>query len=629
MLQKTKFLLLSALSLPVIAFACTAGEIGPDGSNSDEGTGSGGTTINPGDGGTTGLPPVVIDPEVIGAPPTASCADGVLDDDEACDDGNMNSDDGCGSNCRYVEPGFVCPEPGEPCRPFAKCGDSALIFPEQCDDGNVAEGDGCSPTCKFEIGWTCNGSPSMCAETTCGDGTKEGAETCDEGDAVPFDGCSGTCQGEPICTTDGCTSACGDGLIIAPEVCDDGNGIDGDGCSAACQPEPGYECAADPAACEQVNGECVLRVPVIFRDFDESHSDFAVDCKGSDGGLEATPGLVEPTLTNGKPVATALAPEECISNLGDWYTNTVAQPIVGSLVLFDNGNGGFVNRYGENGEQWKLYEPRWCGNGDTMCMASPPEFMGCNDEPFDPELDECFFPCLVPNGCGGDCTCAARTLEAFDGTPVFFPVDADMTPDAGVVAKIPPQYGYPWPLETAVNPEAPAHNFHFTTEVAYWFQYDAAVTARLDFTGDDDVWVFVNDRLAVDLGSVHQPVDGFVEISAATADTYGLTDGKVYRITIFHADRKIESSSFRLTLSGFSTARSECVPVCGDGIIAAGEQCDDGTDENMGGHNRCNADCTIGEYCGDGVVQTDSEECDDADPARPANCAGCRIILVK
>ena len=628
MLIRTKIFVASLFAVPLIAFACTAGDLGPDGST-DGSDGSGGSTIDLGSGGTTiNLPEVPI--EVIEAPPTASCADGVLNDDEACDDGNMNSDDGCGSNCRYVEPGFVCPEPGQPCRPFAKCGDAALIFPEQCDDGNLAEADGCSPTCKFEIGWTCNGTPtSTCTPTVCGDGTKEGAETCDEGDAVPLDGCSATCQGEPICGTDGCTSACGDGLIIAPEVCDDGNGIDGDGCSSTCQQEEGYECAAEAADCEQVNGECVLRVPVVFRDFDGSHTDFEVDCKGSNGGVDATPGLVEPTLTDGHPVATAAATEECISNLGDWYTDTVASPIVSELVLFDNGNGGFVNRYGANGEQWTVYEPRWCGNGDTMCMASPPEFMGCNDEPFDPELDECFFPCLVPNGCGGDCTCAARALEVYDGTPVFFPVDGEVSPDAGVVAKIPPQYGYPWPLETAVNPDAQPHNFYFTTEVVYWFKYDAAVTARLDFTGDDDVWVFVNDRLAVDLGSVHQPVDGFVEISAATAGTYGLDDGKVYRITVFHADRKIESSSFRLTLSGFSTARSDCTAICGDGIIAAGEQCDNGEAENTGGHNRCSADCTLGEYCGDGVVQEDSEQCDDADPNRPNGCAGCRIIVVK
>ncbi len=108
----------------------------------------------------------------------------------------------------------------------------------------------------------------------------------------------------------------------------------------------------------------------------------------------------------------------------------------------------------------------------------------------------------------------------------------------------------------------------------------------------------------------------------------GLQDGGVYEIKVFHAERKPEGSSFQLTLSGFSTARSECLPICGDGIIAAGEQCDDGEEQNTGGHNRCNADCTIGEYCGDGVVQ-EEEECDDADPNKPAGCAGCYIIIVK
>ena len=88
-------------------------------------------------------------------------------------------------------------------------------------------------------------------------------------------------------------------------------------------------------------------------------------------------------------------------------------------------------------------------------------------------------------------------------------------------------------------------------------------------------------------------------------------------------------SDYAGRLSGFSTARSDCTAICGNGIIAAGEQCDNGEAENTGGHNRCNADCTIGEYCGDGVVQAGSEECDDADPARPSGCAGCRVIVVK
>ncbi len=80
-----------------------------------------------------------------------------------------------------------------------------------------------------------------------------------------------TCQGEPSCTDNGCTSSCGDGLIIGEEQCDDGNGISGDGCSETCQQEPGYVCEQAPP-CE--GDACTMQLPIVFRDFNESHPDF-------------------------------------------------------------------------------------------------------------------------------------------------------------------------------------------------------------------------------------------------------------------------------------------------------------------------------------------------------------------
>jgi len=642
---------LSGLSLFVLSWvlACsTSGgsrdsgvRTGTAGESNQNGAGTGNVPGNPSAGG----PPLNVgcDPSQSGSPcnpdtpAPAGCGDGMLTEDEACDDGNRVDGDGCAANCLATQPGFSCSPPGKPCHELVICGDKIVGSSEQCDDGNQVAGDGCSLTCKFETGFKCEGQPSTCVPTECGDGKKEGAESCDDGNIVPFDGCSSTCQTEPSCKADGCTSECGDGLLINEE-CDDGNTKDGDGCSSTCKKEGGFECS-QKANCEKINDACILRVPVIYRDLTTKHKDVEPTCLGTMDGKAATTKLVAGTLTNGVPTATAAATAACITSLDTWYSDKSAPPIVRDIVLFDNGKGGFVNRYGAMGEQWesqpKFTNARFCGNGETMCAAGG-TFAGCA---FDPLVDTCFYPCLPSMGGQTDSCAAAITTPAmkYDGTPLFFPLD-DQKVDANdpwIDAKVPTQYGYNWEFEDQIIPRlgamhvagAKAHNFHFTTQVTYWFKYDAAATARLDFTGDDDVWVFLNDRLAVDLGGVHQPVDGSVTISAATAATYGLTDGQVYKLNIFHAERKKESSSFRLTLAGFDTARSECTPICGDGIVSLGEQCDDGV--NDGGYGECAPNCLIGPYCGDGITQT-GESCDDGNRLSGDGCsASCRIEILK
>jgi fibro-slime domain-containing protein len=141
------------------------------------------------------------------------------------------------------------------------------------------------------------------------------------------------------------------------------------------------------------------------------------------------------------------------------------------------------------------------------------------------------------------------------------------------------------------------------------------------------VWVFVNGVLALDLGGLHEPEAGSVTVSDATAASLELTPGGVYAIKVFHAERNPVGSSFKLTLSGFEQAPSECEPICGDAIVSLGEECDDG--ENDGGYGECDPGCKVGPRCGDGVVQ-EGEDCDDGNRVEGDGCgAACRHIVVK
>lgn len=91
-----------------------------------------------------------------------------------------------------------------------------------------------------------------------------------------------------------------------------------------------------------------------------------------------------------------------------------------------------------------------------------------------------------------------------------------------------------------------AHNYHFTLEARSSFTYEGGEIFR--FRGDDDLFVFVNGRLAMDLGGVHLPLIGIIDMDAQAADL-GLTLGETYTLDFFFAERHTLMSNFRIDTS--------------------------------------------------------------------------------
>jgi cysteine-rich repeat protein len=628
------------------------------------------------------------------------CGDGfIVPNKETCDDGNTTSGDGCSSICQ-LEPGATCVSPGTSCaRPV--CGNGKVEPGEACDCGAdpahlatgcvgwnglfYGDGQGCSKTCTREpLCQDANGKTQACS-TACGDNNIDPGEDCDDGNRLDGDGCSATCKFESNFT---CT----------PTPAYD---------SSSCQSGTG-NCLELPIIYRDFQPENI--VPGGHPDFfwlgtryggaTSSTTVCVPNSSGPSKGADATSrcwGIVGDSLLHGKPQPGTTRTCDC--QYSEWNSsNTLRIPggysVAGNDSPLSDGSGAYLGPgigdpitttstagtfsgsiVGYNAGLGPIFRGKAPSYRDAASFAQ-----WFND---DASVNKTFVSVLELRAVGTNLYQFASQPHLASGG--FFPLDT-LNPAQATLCNLWPYWnhgtGLPiWsvckgdqyyvpprvtrtdcpgtaPLSNGcwvTSVQGQKHDSYFTDEARYYFVYDGSSRFSLQFFGDDDLFVFINGTLVLDLGGIHQQLPGKVvvtgdpgvatiteggcldalgNIQGATAGAtscwtgsgvpvgaktpedfrsrtlaLGLVTGKVYEIAIFGADRHPPESNFQLSLNGFTTKHSVCAPRCGDRVISAGEECDTGDANSDTTYGGCTTQCKFGSYCGDGI-KNGPEECD-------------------
>ncbi len=127
-----------------------------------------------------------------------------------------------------------------------------------------------------------------------------------------------------------------------------------------------------------------------------------------------------------------------------------------------------------------------------------------------------------------------------ESTSIWIP----LTPSPSAPATLVYDNGAFFPIDGQLfGNEGRPHNFHFTVEIAVKFRYAGGETFR--FTGDDDMWVFINRRLAINLGGPHSAETDRVNLDARSQEL-GIAKGDAYPLHMFFAERHTSASTFHI-----------------------------------------------------------------------------------
>lgn len=146
-------------------------------------------------------------------------------------------------------------------------------------------------------------------------------------------------------------------------------------------------------------------------------------------------------------------------------------------------------------------------------------------------------------------------------------------------------------------------NQHFCFESHASFTYKPGL--RFSFRGDDDIWVFIGGKLAVDIGGTHIAAPGYVNLDQITdKDGLPLVVGGTYPIDIFFCDRRTVMSNVRIKTNMYIQQKT--------GITYNVTKLTEGKGYELCWNESGEGSCTAAlggtsgsvEYCGNDIIKT-------------------------
>ena len=146
-------------------------------------------------------------------------------------------------------------------------------------------------------------------------------------------------------------------------------------------------------------------------------------------------------------------------------------------------------------------------------------------------------------------------------------------------------------------------NQHFCFESHAKFTYRKGL--RFSFRGDDDIWIYIDNKLAVDIGGTHLAAPGYVDLDYFVGASGGFNVGSEYDLDIFFCDRRTTMSNVRIKTNMYIRQKTD--------IQSVGKKNPDNMNETIydicytkSGDGSCAAAMSAGnseKFCGPELVQ--------------------------